>query len=97
VVSEQLNLDKNKLKLIHKGKSIGLEDSEALTKYKFKPLDKIMALGIPKTVDPGLTLLTSFEKNNLLKFSKTFNELKNDVTELEKNFLEGLTVVLLKN
>jgi hypothetical protein len=81
---------------------MGHEPDESLELYRFKPNDKIMVMGQPKPgmkhePNPGLDTLMNYEKKHLVPLNKTYEELDKDITELERNFLEGVFCGLLLN
>jgi len=88
VIQEKANLNSD-LKLIYKGKFLGMNVDEPLSNYRFSDMDKIVALGAKKAEDPGYASLVWFEKKNIFPFISSFNQIANDLAELEKNFLDG--------
>uniref|UniRef100_A0AC34QB91 Ubiquitin-like domain-containing protein n=1 Tax=Panagrolaimus sp. JU765 TaxID=591449 RepID=A0AC34QB91_9BILA len=49
VVHENSKYDGHTMKLIYKGKMLGMDPVESLQKYGFKTNDRLMGLGKPKT------------------------------------------------
>ena len=52
-----------------------------------------MVVGLPKKEDPGMIMLISYDKKHLIEFNKNFKQIGNDLLEMEKNFLEGITYI----
>lgn len=88
-IAETTNSDSTTLKLIHKGKFLKGENAEMLTQYKFSSHDKLIAIGTLQKQDLGISTLISYEKKHLSQFSQQLERISKDVTELEKNFLNG--------
>lgn len=61
---------------------------EPIENLKFKDKEKIMVIGASKK-DSGFELLVAYEKNNLPKLSDLYKNIDQDLTELERNFLQG--------
>ena len=80
---------------ISSGKYIVDTMDKPLQDFKFKSTDKIMVMGATKR-DPGLQLLLDYEKTQLTKLAGIFKTNEEDLTELEKNFLQGLNIKLIK-
>jgi hypothetical protein len=74
--------------LIFSGKFIVMPLDEPIENLKFKDKEKIMVIGASKK-DSGFELLVAYEKNNLPKLSDLYKNIDQDLTELERNFLQG--------
>uniref|UniRef100_A0A183BVD8 non-specific serine/threonine protein kinase n=1 Tax=Globodera pallida TaxID=36090 RepID=A0A183BVD8_GLOPA len=60
-----------------------------LSELNLKADDKILVMGIAPKQNPGIVLLSDYEKAHLVKLSELFKTNGDDITELERNFLEG--------
>lgn len=74
------------------GKFIVKSMEEPLKNFDFKETDKIMVIGKPSKQDQGLALLLAYEKSYQTKLNESFKAIGDDITELEKNFLEGMSL-----
>ena len=102
VIANKTGCDQSTMKLLRKGlfylfyysyiyslgKFIVLPLDEPIENLKFKDKEKIMVIGTSKK-DSGFELLVAYEKNNLPKLSDLYKNIDEDLTELERNFLEG--------
>lgn len=70
------------------GKFIVMPLDEPIENLKFKDKEKIMVIGASNK-DSGFELLVAYEKNNLPKLSDLYKNIDQDLTELERNFLQG--------
>jgi len=80
------------LKIIFRGKYIGNDPNEPLSKYKFKKTDKLMVVGgnAPSfNDDAGMKAIIEYEKHHVEHLRKLLETNTNDLAELERNFLEG--------
>uniref|UniRef100_A0A7E4UXZ7 Ubiquitin-like domain-containing protein n=1 Tax=Panagrellus redivivus TaxID=6233 RepID=A0A7E4UXZ7_PANRE len=90
LITENTKFDGETMKLIYKGRMLSNDANEHLSKYTFQNGDKVMGLGKQKVVpveDKGLQALRKYEKDQLVKLGKTYDELKADMAMLEQNFL----------
>uniref|UniRef100_A0A914HG98 non-specific serine/threonine protein kinase n=1 Tax=Globodera rostochiensis TaxID=31243 RepID=A0A914HG98_GLORO len=74
---------------VGKGKYIVAPMERPLSELNLKADDKILVMGIAPKQNPGIVLLSDYEKAHLVKLSELFKPNGDDVTELERNFLEG--------
>jgi len=83
----------SKLRIVFRGKYIGEAPEEPLTKYQFKRTDKLMVIGGKSATiyqdDAGFKALLSYEKKHLAELNNQFKKNNEDLSELERNFLEG--------
>ncbi|KAI6225237.1 BAG family molecular chaperone regulator 1 [Aphelenchoides fujianensis] len=89
LIGAEWDVDPNVVKIIHRGKQIGFEPDERLSALRFKPKDAVKFLGKPSPADPGMKALQKYERENLVKLNKLFEQNGKDVEMLEKNFLDG--------
>ncbi|KAI1728675.1 BAG family molecular chaperone regulator 1 [Ditylenchus destructor] len=92
-IADEVDGDPEKMKIIFRGKYISTDVNEPLSKYSFKESDKLMVLNIAKKVGqeecPGFKALCDYEKKHLTEFNQTFTKNGADLSELQRNFLEG--------
>ncbi|KAI1721876.1 BAG family molecular chaperone regulator 1 [Ditylenchus destructor] len=92
-IAYEVDGDPEKMKIIFRGKYISTDATEPLSKYSFKESDKLMVLNIAKKVGqeecPGFKALCDYEKKHLTEFNQTFTKNGADLSELQRNFLEG--------
>ncbi|CAJ0930221.1 unnamed protein product, partial [Mesorhabditis belari] len=88
-IAQSINLDPSSLKIIKASRTLTGDDSTPLSAFKFKENEKIMVMGRPMQADPILKQLNEYEKKNLIDLQDTFLKIGQDLTELEKDFLEG--------
>ena len=72
---------------------LSMNPKEHLSNYHFKTGEKIMGLGKPrveKLEDIGARELRKYEKEHLTKLEKSYADIKSDMDELEKNYLNGM-------
>uniref|UniRef100_A0A914HE14 BAG domain-containing protein n=1 Tax=Globodera rostochiensis TaxID=31243 RepID=A0A914HE14_GLORO len=88
-ICEQTGCDNSTMRLIHKGKYIVAPMERPLSELNLKADDKILVMGIAPKQNPGIVLLSDYEKVHLVKLIELFKTNGDDITELERNFLEG--------
>uniref|UniRef100_A0A915DIW2 BAG family molecular chaperone regulator 1 n=1 Tax=Ditylenchus dipsaci TaxID=166011 RepID=A0A915DIW2_9BILA len=92
-IAEEVNGDSSKLKIIFRGKFIGNDINQPLKQFNFKESDKLMVMNVPKQVlredSAGFKALLDYEKKHLLALNKLYDKNGEDMTQLERNFLEG--------
>jgi len=69
---------------------------ESLENLGFNENDKILVIGGSSKIDEGKEILIKYEKTHLTKLNGIFKEIDEDLSEMERNFLEGF-FVLFKN
>ncbi|KAL3100346.1 hypothetical protein niasHT_029050 [Heterodera trifolii] len=79
------------MKLIHKGKYIVAPMDRRLAELKLKDGDRIVVIGVVATPKPasGVGMLANYEKTQLAKLNDLYKTICDDITELERNFLES--------
>ncbi|GMT28056.1 hypothetical protein PFISCL1PPCAC_19353, partial [Pristionchus fissidentatus] len=90
-ICDELNIDSKMIRVIHRGKTLSGDDSDALDKFAFKEGDKLLVMGkarAPLMSDATFHALCDFEKKTLVGWQKGFDDLEKDVNELEKRFLD---------
>ncbi|CAI5439398.1 unnamed protein product [Caenorhabditis angaria] len=90
-IAQENELDRDAMKILHRGKILSTDDEIAIESVGFKEGDKVIVMGGKKMAikdDPGFSALLQYEKHNLNNLQKTFDELSKDLTELEKGYLE---------
>ncbi|KAI6204081.1 BAG family molecular chaperone regulator 1 [Aphelenchoides besseyi] len=88
-IADELQIESESLKIIHRGKFIGNNMDERLADLRFRNKDVIKVMGKPMKTDPGFASLCAYERANLMKLNQKFEENGKDVEMLEKNFLDG--------
>ncbi|KAI6171599.1 BAG family molecular chaperone regulator 1 [Aphelenchoides bicaudatus] len=88
LISERLQIEPNTAKIIHRGKLIGTKKEERLSTLRFKDKDVVKVMGQQIKTDSGFSSLINYEKNNLVKLNKTFEQNGQDLDLLERNFLD---------
>jgi hypothetical protein len=67
-----------------------MNKNEKLSTLRFKDKDVIKVMGQQVKTDPGFSTLLNYEKTNLVKLNKTFEQNGQDLDLLERNFLDGM-------
>nr|CAD2203097.1 unnamed protein product [Meloidogyne enterolobii] len=88
-ISQKTQCDITTMKLIKKGKFIIAPMEESLENLGFNENDKILVIGGSSKIDEGKEILIKYEKTHLTKLNGIFKEIDEDLSEMERNFLEG--------
>ncbi|KAL3074970.1 hypothetical protein niasHS_014415 [Heterodera schachtii] len=90
-ICEETGYENGTMKLIHKGKYIVAPMDRRLAELKLKDGDRIVAIGVVATPKPasGVEMLANYEKTHLAKLDELYKTIGDDITELERNFLQG--------
>ncbi|CAB3407211.1 unnamed protein product [Caenorhabditis bovis] len=88
-IADAHKFDKNTMKVLHRGKVLQGDDDLPLDKFGFKDGDKCIIMGGKKAQeDPGFSQLVQYEKHNLCHLQKNLDDIRRDLTEMEKNYLD---------
>lgn len=90
-VSQEVGVEAECLKIIHRGKNISGADDMSLLQLNIKENDKILIMGKVSMAlkdDPGFSALVSYEKTHLVALQKHYVSMERDLDEMERNFLE---------